>query len=218
MSKQRQPSAGDRPAAEKSLEAVAEKAAGERSQGKITLPSSGLAEEILELLEQQQARAAAAEEVSMAWVAFGLGGTSFALPVESVREVVRIESITRVPHTAQAVAGLTTVWGQPVPVIDLRRRIGIEASALDSDSRLLVTSGNRPLGLLVDRVEQVFRVLPSRVAPTPRELPGTAGELATGSFDPGSRRSVLLDLASILRFQRTTAGPGNAAARSQEAS
>jgi len=210
VSQQEQHSPGHRPAAEK--------AASESPRGKISLPSSGLADEILELLEQQQASAAAAEELSEAWVAFGLGGTSFALPVARVREVVRIEHITRVPHAAPAVAGLTTVWGQPVPVIDLRRRIGIEASALDSDSRLLVTSGSRPLGLLVDRVEQVLRVLPSRVAPTPEELPGSAGELATGAFDPGSRRSVLLDLDSILRFQRTTAAPGIAAAGSKEAS
>ncbi len=208
MSKPRKPAEEDPRATSTSLEVVAEKAAGERPHAKFVLPASGLAHEVLAQLEQAAFEETAQEEESEAWVAFGLDDDSFALPVDGVREVVRIEHITRVPHAAEAVAGLTTVWGQPIPVLDLRLRLGIEAKPLNAESRLLVTSGSRPLGLLVDRVEQVLRVLPSRVEPAPEELPGTVSQLASGSFDPGRGRSVLLDLDSVLSFQRGSAEKG----------
>ena len=44
----------------------------------------------------------------------------FALPVEPVREVLRVTSITRVPHAPQPIRGVTNLRGRVIPVIDMR--------------------------------------------------------------------------------------------------
>lgn len=75
------------------------------------------------------------------------------LPAEVVREVVRVEPITPVPRSAPRARGLTSLRGRLVPVVDLAVALGHPPARVDDASRLLlVASGARLLGLLVDRV------------------------------------------------------------------
>src|ERR1700712_4756612 len=67
-----------------------------------------------------------------------MGGSSYALPVASVREVVRLPAVTRVPGLPSFVAGLTNVRGRVLAVLDLRQILRLECPRGD---RLVILDG-----------------------------------------------------------------------------
>ena len=91
---------------------------------------------------------------------FPLGGAAYALPVERVREIVRIRPITPVPRVPEAVLGVISLRGEIVQVVDLRRRLGLEPLEPGRSSRVIVVhdGDGRVAGLLVDGVTDVISV------------------------------------------------------------
>ena len=92
-----------------------------------------------------------------------LDGDPYALPVERVREIVRMRSITPVPRVPAAVRGVISLRGEIVQVVELRRRLGLpaqDAAACTRRARIIVLNGEdgQQTGLLVDRVSEVLRI------------------------------------------------------------
>jgi purine-binding chemotaxis protein CheW len=97
---------------------------------------------------------------------FEVSGGSYALPVECVREIVRLRPTTPIPRAPQDVCGVISLRGEIVQVIDLRLRIGAQPVAPTRASRIVVVQGEDALaGLLVDRVREVLRVAQADVQP-----------------------------------------------------
>ena len=99
---------------------------------------------------------------------FGLDGASYAVPVERVREIVRMRTLTRIPRAPAWLLGVVALRGEIVEVIDLRRRLGLGASKPDRSNRIIVLHGDneRVTGLLVDSVSEVYRVSEDAIMPT----------------------------------------------------
>jgi purine-binding chemotaxis protein CheW len=91
-----------------------------------------------------------------------LDGDPYALPVERVREIVRVRPITPVPRVPDAVLGVISLRGEIVQVIDLRRRLALPAAeeGIVRRRRIVVLHGadGQMAGLLVDRVSEVLRI------------------------------------------------------------
>ena len=133
------------------------------------------------------------------WVAFGLANETFALPVSPVREVVRVASITRVPHAPKPIRGVTNMRGRVIPVIDLRLRIDLPETELARSSRVIVVnSRGRLLGLLVDSVHQVIHVDVSRVQPPPDDVMTVQSDYLCGVYHHGDQLVLLLDIDRAL--------------------
>lgn len=93
-------------------------------------------------------------------LSFRLDDAPYAIPVERVREIVRLREITGVPKTPAWVLGVVALRGEVVQVVDLRMRLGLPASEASRRSRIIVLHGDddRITGVLVDAVEHVLRV------------------------------------------------------------
>jgi chemotaxis signal transduction protein len=98
---------------------------------------------------------------------FSLDGAAYALPIERVREIVRLRTLTPMPHVPPAVLGVLSLRGEIVQVIDARRRIGLPSAEPGRASRVIVMTGEHggALGLLVDAVREVLRVDESELRP-----------------------------------------------------
>src|SRR5215213_10007728 len=81
---------------------------------------------------------------------------AFALPVESISEVIRLPELTCVPRSPASLAGLANLRGAVLPVADLRRLLRREAAPPTGAARVLVVAGEAPFGLLVDRVGRLL--------------------------------------------------------------
>lgn len=94
------------------------------------------------------------------FLTFGLGEEVFALPIELVNEVLDYATPFKVPNAPNFLLGLMDVRGQSIPVIDLRRRLGLMPGEITQDTRILSVEiareeRNLLLGLLVDHVYEV---------------------------------------------------------------
>jgi len=98
---------------------------------------------------------------------FRLADTPYAVPVERVREIVRVYEITPVPRVPDWVRGVVALRGEVVQVVDLRMRIGLSASEPSRRSRIIVLHGDDDAvtGMLVDEVQDVLRALEGSIRP-----------------------------------------------------
>jgi len=102
-------------------------------------------------------------------VVFRLGKEEFGVPIESVQEIVRLpDEMTKVPKAAAAVEGVINLRGAVLPVIDLRRRLGLPAVQRSDRQRIVVlVIDNVRTGFIVDSVAEVLKVPRSAIEPAP---------------------------------------------------
>lgn len=98
-------------------------------------------------------------------VSFSLNKETFAFPVDRVQEIIRVPATVKVPMTPPALIGLTNLRGVVLPIVDLRRAIGLEEVTYDDASRVMVIHAADTFGLVVDRVAQVLNVPQDKVEP-----------------------------------------------------
>lgn len=132
-------------------------------------------------------------------VTFALDREEFGIPIEQVREVIRVAEITRVPQARQHVRGVTNLRGRILAVIEIRTRMGLPPAEITPKSRVVVVGvHDRTLGILVDGVSQVVKVPAKTVAPAPEEVLSPGADYITGVARWNSRLIILLDLEKVL--------------------
>ena len=109
------------------------------------------------------------------YLAFQLAEEFYALPLGAIREILKPPAITPVPRTAPHVLGIISVRGRVTTVLDLRRKLRVLEAPHGKHTRvLLVDKGDEIMGLLVDRVLQVYRLAADEI-----ELSGVvAGDMS----------------------------------------
>jgi purine-binding chemotaxis protein CheW len=101
------------------------------------------------------------------FLVFGLEGSAYAIPVEAVREIIRMRALTAIPRAPAWLLGVVALRGEIVEVIDLRRRLGIGVAQPSRASRIIVLHGDsdRVSAVLVDSVSEVYRVDENELIP-----------------------------------------------------
>ncbi|WP_247894510.1 chemotaxis protein CheW [Azospirillum sp. B510] len=153
------------------------------------------------------------------FVVFRLAGTEYGLPVAAVREVLRRpDGVTPLPNAPDFVAGLLTLRGEVLPLIDQRRLLGLCAAGAPAESaagpergRVVVVGWDGLLvGLLVDGLSGLLTVPPERIGPAPavsaaqRRLIRRVATLEPGTGD-GSRLILLMEADGLLDMDRLAA-------------
>lgn len=103
-------------------------------------------------------------------VVFRLDKEEFGVPIESVQEIVRVpEALTHVPKAPSFVEGVINLRGTVLPVIDLRRRLGLPGLERNDRQRVMVflIKGLRT-GFIVDVVSEVLKISKHAIESTPR--------------------------------------------------
>ena len=114
---------------------------------------------------------------------FYLDDQCFGLDVLRVREIIRHQTLTRVPLAHPVVRGLINLRGQIVTAIDLRRRLDLPDRAEGRDSvNVVLQTDDGAVSLLVDEVGDVLEVTDRQFEPAPETLRGAARELIQGAY------------------------------------
>ncbi len=103
-------------------------------------------------------------------VVFRLGKEEYGVPIASVQEIVRVpEVLTHVPKAPAWVEGVINLRGAVLPVLDLRRRLGLDPVERSDRQRIMVflIAGIRT-GFIVDSVAEVLRIHKGAIEPAPR--------------------------------------------------
>lgn len=99
------------------------------------------------------------------FVSFELAGEKFAVPMGPVQEIIRLPEVARLPLAPPALLGLANLRGRVLPLLSLRRLVGLPDLAQNDASRALVIHCGQALGFLVDRVCSVLHVEAGELQP-----------------------------------------------------
>lgn len=102
-------------------------------------------------------------------VVFRLGKEEFGVPIDSVQEIVRVpDELTHVPKAPHSVEGVINLRGAVLPVVDLRRRLGLPQVERSDRQRIMVfLVAGVHTGYIVDSVAEVLKVHASDIEPSP---------------------------------------------------
>jgi purine-binding chemotaxis protein CheW len=104
-------------------------------------------------------------------VVFKISDEIFATDINSVREVIKFETLTPVPDSHDYVTGIVNIRGKIVPVIDLGIILKIVTKSRASDeSYILLIDGpdNGMIGMLVDEVAEIRYFNIDEIKPAPK--------------------------------------------------
>jgi purine-binding chemotaxis protein CheW len=149
---------------------------------------------------------------------FHLAGEEYGLGIRNIQEIRGWTAVTCIPHAPPWVLGVLDLRGSIVPVIDLRRRFGLESAQFGPSTVLIVirvTGGavERNFGLVVDAVSEVYDISPSHC----RALPELGSEVARSFVDSlatiDGKTVILLDARRLAETLHTGRQPQAAQAR-----
>jgi purine-binding chemotaxis protein CheW len=58
---------------------------------------------------------------------FELGSEEYRVNNTAVERIIKLQAITRMPHATDFIEGVTNLCGKVLPVIDLRKRFGMDS-------------------------------------------------------------------------------------------
>jgi purine-binding chemotaxis protein CheW len=126
---------------------------------------------------------------------FWLDGDLFGVEVEHVQEVLRSQSITRVPLAPSAVAGLINLRGQVVTAIELRERLGRKPRPEGQEAVVIVVRlHGEAVSLLVDSIADVVDVDVRDFEAPPDTLDGAGRDLIRGAYKLAGQLLLALDV------------------------
>jgi purine-binding chemotaxis protein CheW len=130
-----------------------------------------------------------------------LAGTTYGVRSDAVQQMDMVESITPVPNAPHFVEGVVFSRGRVVPALSLRRRFGFEPRPHDLRTRLLIVShGERTVGLLVDSAREFVTIAAEALQPPPEALTGLSGKYLEKTARIENRLVLILNLEAVLNF------------------
>ena len=143
-------------------------------------------------------------------VTFNLDREEYGVEISSVQEIIRVGQITAVPNAPQFIKGVINLRGKVIPVLNLRKRLDLPDERLTKNSRIMVVeSGRKIIGMLVDSVSQVLRIPMTSVDDPPSEVEQMKAYVrGIGKVD--SRLIMIMDLNKALAKDAIAAGEATA--------
>lgn len=130
-------------------------------------------------------------------VTFALDREEYGVEVLSVREIIRMPELTKMPNAPHYIEGVINLRGTVIPVISLRKRFSMDGHENDRNSRILVMElkGGNLTGFIVDSVAEVIRIQSDSIQPAPNvaHMDGVQ-DCIVGILDHNQRLLILLDL------------------------
>lgn len=132
-------------------------------------------------------------------VVFELGSEHYGVDIAVVESIIKLQAITVVPRAPHFVEGVTNLRGKILPVIDLRKRLGLPMQPPTKNTRIMVVEAQGAIvGMIVDGVSEVLRISPEAIEPPAPLVTSVEAAFITGIAKVAERLVILLDLSQVL--------------------
>lgn len=130
-------------------------------------------------------------------LSFTLADKEYAVNIDGVREVRRIRSITPIPKALDFIEGVVSIKGRVIPIINLRKKLGLPAAESTDLNRVLITeSNNHIFGLAVDSVVGVISLDEKSIEPPDEILKKAEYLIGVGKIN--KRLILITDIGKLL--------------------
>lgn len=132
-------------------------------------------------------------------VAFKLLDEEYGVSILNVQEIRDMTDITRVPYAPDYIKGVINLRGSVLPVIDLKKRIGLADAPYTPKTRIIIMKlQDISIGMIVDAVTEVLTVDGNHVAP-PKSISNDArNKYINGIGNVDGRLVIMLNLDEIV--------------------
>jgi len=135
------------------------------------------------------------------YVTVTIAGQMFGIPVLQVHDVLGSIKLTKIPLAPPEVAGALNLRGRIVTCIDVRKRLGLEASD-ESKGRMsvVVEHHGEPYSLLIDSVGEVLSLKTDKLEMNPGTMDARWREVSSGIYRTENKLLVILQIDRLLDF------------------
>ena len=149
-------------------------------------------------VDEKSVGLSSADQDALQIVSFRLANEEYGVNIMNVQEIILIGRMTEMPQVPESVCGLINLRGHVIPIIDLRVRFRLNVTERTEHSRIIVLNiGKRTIGIIVDEVNEVFRINRKQIEPTPSGLTGVGQGLVTGLVKLENKLLILLDVERL---------------------
>lgn len=146
-------------------------------------------------------------QVARQVLSFTLERETYAVDILRVREIRGFSAVTHMPDTPAHLLGVLNLRGSIVPIVDMRRRIGIAAMEPSALTVIIVLSvesarGRREFGLVVDGVSDVVDLAPENIKEAPDLNEGKREQLISAIASVNDRLIMVLDIDRMLAVEK----------------
>ncbi|MGX1430595.1 purine-binding chemotaxis protein CheW [Cytobacillus horneckiae] len=138
-------------------------------------------------------------------IVFKLKEKEYAIKVNEVLSIEKVNHITRVPGTEKFVKGVINLRGIVVPIIDLRSRFDLEEASYNENTRVIIAVMNEiEVGLVVDSANDVIDIPEDALEPSPEVIGAEVADYIQAVAKLDSRLLILIDLDKVLAIEEAS--------------
>lgn len=106
----------------------------------------------------------------------------FLLDFEDIKIIIPAKMPEPIPDFPSYVMGLLTYEGAPVPIINLRTRFGYEPKEITDRDCIIITAGEKSVGLLCDKIDGFAEFEKDKILPPPDLNEEASARFLKGEF------------------------------------
>ncbi len=138
------------------------------------------------------------------YLLFSIGQETYGVGIHRVREIIGPVELQALPEASPTIAGVVTLRGKTIPVVDLKSRLGLEPQERTGGSCVLTVlakgwEGPLWMGILVDGVQEVVQVRSSDLEELPEMEEDPRSEWLMGLAKTQDRIVLLLDVDRVAK-------------------
>ena len=138
----------------------------------------------------------ATDEIQL--VTFRVGPQEFALDILQIERILRYSAPAPLPQAPDFLEGVVPYEGGAVPVVDLRKRFGLEASIREETRLMVLDLEHQRVGVLVDEVREVMRIDSTTITAPGPMVSGLAAAYIAGIVTRPGRTIIILNARKLL--------------------
>ena len=139
-------------------------------------------------------------------VVFQLANEQYGVNIGAVNTIIRMQEVTEVPRTPDYVEGVINLRGTVIPVIDIRKRFGLEVGDVTKATRIVVVEvGDQLIGMIVDAVLETLRLPLDAIEPPSNVVVSVDSQYVRGVGKQDDRLIILLELGSVVNTDQLVA-------------
>jgi purine-binding chemotaxis protein CheW len=148
------------------------------------------------------------------YLTFILDGEEYGVPILKVNGIQGWERTTPIPNSPDYVMGIINLRGEVVPIIDLRKRFGLEKIPYDSHTVVIVVrigqnDKKRTVGLVVDAVADVHDIDQEQIHSTPEFGGKISDNFVRGLGMIGEKMVILLEIDNLIDWKKVSGDDKN---------
>lgn len=129
-----------------------------------------------------------------------LGAEYYGIDISNVDNIVKMQSITRVPKSQEYFNGVINLRGEIVPVMSLRRKFNLDDDEFTDKTRIIILKPEQqePIGVIVDMVKEVVTLTEDNIEKTSVDTKDDKAKYLNGVGKNGDILISILNIANVI--------------------